>query len=630
MVLAFSGRVRRMSKGVTRLVLRLSFVLGSWLMSTVPLSVAVAAEDPSPADVLSRVMPLPTPPIGFEDRRSLTDFIRRSRREKDVAVRALALSNLGRADIDGDHCLTAREYRLYLAMWMRWHASPRAEMVRAIEDYRSFETAKMTEEVVRYANQLLQRSSSVGEMQLLKGGIVLSDENKNNSIDLDELKRFEALWRSYLRIPRPRVNDYLANLLGTLSICGAAPVPQTEIKKDLQPLLRAQEAAARIQKLLPSLTSYYQMDGSAGVGAFYAELFRHTRQDGYLKQASALLDEAVNAYRKSGSQSNTLIEGSTGIAFSALAAYRSTGKRRFLEIAEQLAAEIGEPHDNEYALGAAGIGIFMLDLAQVTGKNAWRDKAVEMASHLVKRAVRANGRAKWEFEAAGMVAVGFGHGVAGIGYFFAHLYRATQDALYKTLAIEAGNYLVSLADQDNLGGYHWANFDPMFRFGRWYQWSHGSPGIGHLFIALDEIDPRKRWKKALSASIASTLRDAPTFHGIDGSCARAGQGDLLIEAYFATRKEPYLKEALRFGAMLLADEETGFKDGAGNPCGAGYIYGLAGVGYFYLRLSSPLTVDLPFQVYVRPSGRAESSSSTPPRPSPAGLRPATSPAPGAR
>ena len=60
-----------------------------------------------------------------------------------------------------------------------------------------------------------------------------------------------------------------------------------------------------------------------------------------LKQALALLEDAVSAYRKSGSRSNTLIEGSTAVAFPALAAYRSTGERRFLEIAEQLAAEVG-------------------------------------------------------------------------------------------------------------------------------------------------------------------------------------------------------------------------------------------------------------------------------------------------
>ena len=586
-------------------------------MSMLPLPVAVAAEDPSPAELLSRVMPPPTPAVGFEDRRSLTDFVRRSTKEKDVAVRALALSDLGRADINGDHCLTHREHSLYLAAWKRWHASPRAERVRAIEDYRFDEVAKMTDEVMRYANQLLRQSSSVAEMQLLKLHVVRSDENKNNSIDMDELKRFEEIWKSYLRIPYPTVNAHLANLLGTLSTCVVAPARKTEIKKDLQPLLRAQEVAAEIEKLLPSLSSYYQMDGTAGVGAFYAELFRHTRQDGYLKKASALLEDAVNAYRRSGSQSNALIVGSTGIAFSALAAYRSTGERRFLEIAEQLAAEIGAPHDNEYALGAAGIGIFMLNLAQVTGKTAWRDKAVEMASYLLKTAVRTNGKAKWKFDAPAMFTVGFGHGVAGIGYFFAHLYRITQDPLYKTLAIEAGNYVLSLADQDERGGYHWANFDPMIRFGKWYQWSHGSPGIGHLFIGLDEIDHNRRWERGLSGSIAATVRDGPTFRGVDGSCARSGQGDLLIEAYFATRKEAYLQEALRFGAILFAEEKT---DGSGNPCGAGYIYGLAGVGYYYLRLSSPLTVDLPFQVYVRPS---------PSRPSPAGLPPAASPPSGA-
>src|SRR5437764_14276807 len=89
-----------------------SLVLGGWLMSMLPLSVAVAAEDPSPAEILSRVMPPPTPAIGFEDPGSLTDFIRRSTKEKDVAVRGLSLSNLGRADINGDHCLTHREYSL--------------------------------------------------------------------------------------------------------------------------------------------------------------------------------------------------------------------------------------------------------------------------------------------------------------------------------------------------------------------------------------------------------------------------------------------------------------------------------------------------------------------------------------
>ena len=128
MVITSSGPVSDLS------MRKLSLVVGGWLMSMLPLSVAVAAEDPSPAEILSRVMPPPTPAVGFEDRRSLTDFIRRSTQEKDVAVRALAVSDLGRADINGDHCLTDREYSLYLAAWKRWHASPRAETVRAIEE----------------------------------------------------------------------------------------------------------------------------------------------------------------------------------------------------------------------------------------------------------------------------------------------------------------------------------------------------------------------------------------------------------------------------------------------------------------------------------------------------------------
>ena len=214
-------------------------------------------------------------------------------------------------------------------------------------------------------------------------------------------------------------------------------------------------------------------------------------------------------------------------------------------------------------------------------------------------------KGQWKFDGAAMFKVGFGDGVAGIGYFFAHLYRTTEDPLYKTLAIEAGNYVLGLADQDELGGYHWAHFDPMFRMGNSYQWSHGSPGIGHLFIALDEIDPDRRWKRGLSGSIASTLRDGPTFRGVDGSCVRSGQGNLLIEPTSPRAKRPIFKRRFVWSHGARGGEKT---DGSGNPCGAGYIYGLAGIGYYYLRLSSPQTVDLPFQVYVRPARKAENPS----------------------
>jgi len=92
------------------------FVLAVCLIPMGALPVAAAADDPPAAQVLARVMAPPTPAIGFDDPRSLSDFVRRSAKEKDVAVRALSLSNLGRADINGDRCLTRHEYGLYVAM----------------------------------------------------------------------------------------------------------------------------------------------------------------------------------------------------------------------------------------------------------------------------------------------------------------------------------------------------------------------------------------------------------------------------------------------------------------------------------------------------------------------------------
>src|SRR4051812_16728276 len=93
-----------------------SFVLAACLMSMFSFSVAAAAEDVASAERLARVMLPPAPAIGFDDPRSLSDFVRRSTKEKDVAVRALGLSSLGRADTNGERCLTRHEYNPYLAM----------------------------------------------------------------------------------------------------------------------------------------------------------------------------------------------------------------------------------------------------------------------------------------------------------------------------------------------------------------------------------------------------------------------------------------------------------------------------------------------------------------------------------
>jgi len=193
---------------------------------------------------------------------------------------------------------------------------------------------------------------------------------------------------------------------------------------------------------------------------------------------------------------------------------------------------------------------------------------------------------------------GFSHGAAGVGHALLELYRAVGDTKYRAAAEQAFRYERRwfAADVGN-----WPDFrngferrrsiGPPFSYGT--SWCHGAPGIAlsrlRAFEILDDDGCRDEAIVALKTTHETTA-EALLGVGVNFSLCHgmAGNADVLLEGYRVLGAE-------RSSDHVLAREvaQRGIDDAGGRRgwlCGTGggetpnLMLGLAGIGYFYLRL----------------------------------------------
>ncbi len=120
-------------------------------------------------------------------------------------------------------------------------------------------------------------------------------------------------------------------------------------------------------------------------------------------------------------------------------------------------------------------------------------------------------------------------------------------------------------------------------------WCHGAPGIGFSRLRAWQILGDEIFREEASAAIRTTSRAlSDTREGNFSLChGRAGNADLLLYA-----GPEYSSPARRVGEMGIEMYEN---ERVPWPCGApggeetpDLMLGLAGIGYFYLRLHDPL------------------------------------------
>ena len=336
--------------------------------------------------------------------------------------------------------------------------------------------------------------------------------------------------------------------------------------------------------------------GTSGIALFLAETDRF-RPDPLLREtARGAIEQALHA----AGDAPGFYHGSTGIGF----AVARIGELfddaalvdRGLELVERTSG-VRDDSPLDILTGAAGAIAPLLALHAKYKRDWMLDRAFAAGDLLVRRA-RANGNAmSWmvlpeEWTTADLT--GYSHGAAGFALALFELTYATGEQRFAATAEGALAYeRAAFSPQQQ----NWPDFRraapgvPQQQVGYSLGWCHGAPGIGLSRLRLYKLTSRPDvWEEATAAlrgtyTPLSTLAPASMFalcHGATGNAELfLDAGEILGEAGYTAIAEAIGRQGIERFHTPRRPWPSGLTTGGQTP---GLMLGLAGIGYFYLRL----------------------------------------------
>jgi lantibiotic modifying enzyme len=291
------------------------------------------------------------------------------------------------------------------------------------------------------------------------------------------------------------------------------------------------------------------------------------------------------------------------VAFAALAAGPALGDEEWTDWGHQLLLSLTDGSDDGEGLdvigGAAGPIPLLLRL---TRDPSHREPAGSLArslgERLVRRADRVNGSASWATMPTpdGRNLTGYSHGAAGIALALCELGSATGEERFLDTGRAGVEYERRLFDRAEG---NWPDLRLPAGPGRappcGTAWCHGAPGIGlarlRTFELSGDVEARAEAETALTAtrraidrSASAGVLDFSLCHGL------TGMAELFLAATETLGDGSWAGTAREVGTWGLQRLESRLPWPCGVPNGGetpALLTGLAGIGYFYLRLAKP-------------------------------------------
>jgi lantibiotic modifying enzyme len=349
--------------------------------------------------------------------------------------------------------------------------------------------------------------------------------------------------------------------------------------------------------------------GTAGIALFLGHLFATVGEP-------LFRDTALAAARQALAQSNSLppasrhsfYAGLTGLAYT-LFALEECGAgdaglgREAARLLEGLEREPPSEHALDLVAGSAGAIPALLALARKRPDLALGELALRHGERLLEAARRS--AVGWSWDTLGLLGrdhlTGFAHGAAGIAWALLELYQETGEERFLEGAREGFRYEAHWYSPKHENWPDLRDFSSMPEIANGGQvyahaWCHGAAGIGLSRLRATELlsDPLYRTQAAAALRSTSTAvhralaepqPDHSLCHGLCGNLeVLLYGGDVLGDA------------PLRATVLEVARRQASVYENAhlGWPCGVqgaletpGLMLGLAGIGYFYLRLANP-------------------------------------------
>ena len=355
--------------------------------------------------------------------------------------------------------------------------------------------------------------------------------------------------------------------------------------------------------------------GSAGIALFLGQIAAEARDPRFRRTSIGAIQRSIGQLDHS---QMTLLGwplsfycGHVGVAFAAsrigIALGINTIDQKAESILDSLIKTTSSLQVLDFFGGSSGAIPALLGLGGAGGRVQFHDLAVTLGTEICRAAVRERGSCFWEPEGASGPGVGaapltgLSHGASGIGLALFELHAATGRLEF----LETGRG--AFAYEDSLFDTKEANW-PDLRFSAAQNrfactWCHGAPGIALTRLRAATLDPDRAVHyletarialattiDAIEKDLAASRTDASLCHGL------AGLGEVCLIASGSLYDPRYRDVADRVANALIdrhatsGDWPSGAPSGGPNPS---FMLGLAGIGYWFLRLHDAEKVPSP-------------------------------------
>jgi hypothetical protein len=353
-------------------------------------------------------------------------------------------------------------------------------------------------------------------------------------------------------------------------------------------------------------------DGDSGIALFLALFAAVTGDPAAARTARAGANRAL-AVAQGHKLTRSLYSGTLGTVLAAVTVGCITHDDALVGTARSLLDKLlkQECGDQCFDLlaGDAGAAVGLLTLSQLIPDDEFIQAATRFGDRLIRAAQRAeDGSFSWPdgSRARHPNLTGLSHGAAGAACAFLELHRVTEEQRWVEAAERAFRYEQNWYSPVAGNWPDLRNHDLRSRRSTTFltQWCHGAPGIALTRLRAAELtgsdSRREEAVRALSTTALDTdraLRDRSLSfslcHGL------AGNADVLLEGA-AVAHDAGLSTSALLGEIATAGRIRHQLQREPWPCGiplAGretpsLMLGLAGIGYFYLRMSTALVPSL--------------------------------------
>src|SRR5438552_4054645 len=349
--------------------------------------------------------------------------------------------------------------------------------------------------------------------------------------------------------------------------------------------------------------------GTAGVALFLSELHSakgdiDTRRCalGAIRQSLSRID-ALEPQARLG-----LYTGGMGVALAAACVGKVLRENELLERAARILRSFAcldqVQHEFDFISGNAGAVTALIMLRDLLGDESLLELAVRIGDDLLRSAEKSGFGCSWRsllFRHRKNL-TGFAHGTAGVGFALMELFRVTGKSQYREGAEQAFNYERHWFDIEVC---NWPDFrvEPgesrrtkrPLRFSS--AWCHGAPGIALSRLRAYEIMKDPKYKEEAMAALRTTCRITKMWlHSGTGNYSLchglSGNAEILLYGWQVLGQDfvEGLATAHAVGNARIANSMKYTGPWIGKDSDPpGLMLGLAGIGYFYLRLYNQST-----------------------------------------